>query len=162
MNTRLSRASGEASRRAGHRGRLVMAVALAAVSLPSVLLPAGGVAALAAPAPSPPPPPPQAPPQPYDGQLLRLSEILGALSYLTSICDAAQRDPFRAQMQALIDAEANTSPRREEFAGAYNRGYRGLASTYARCTDNARALIRRFRDEGVSITRQVRNLYGGG
>lgn len=88
--------------------------------------------------------------------------FLGALSYLTSICDTTPKDPFRAQMQALIDAEANASPRREEFAGAYNRGYRGLASTYARCTDNARALIRRFRDEGVSITRQVRNLYGGG
>jgi len=116
---------------------------------------------LAAPTPPPQPPPPQAPPQPYDGQLLRLSEILGALSYLTSICDTGQKDPFRAQMQALLDAEANVSPRREEFAGAYNRGYRGLASTYARCTDNARVLIRRFRDEGVSITRQVRNLYGG-
>jgi uncharacterized protein (TIGR02301 family) len=162
MNTRMSDAGREAFRPAGRRGRLVMAVLLAALSMPTVLLPAGGVAALAAPAPPPPPPPPQAPPQPYDGQLLRLSEILGALSYLTSICDTTQKDPFRAQMQALIDAEANASPRREEFAGAYNRGYRGLASTYARCTDNARALIRRFRDEGVSITRQVRNLYGGG
>ncbi|MBV9566698.1 MAG: TIGR02301 family protein [Hyphomicrobiales bacterium] len=148
-----------ALRSAPRRGRLTRAVLLATFVVSSVLLPAGG---FGAPAPPQPPPPPQAPPQPYDGQLLRLSEILGALSYLTSICDTTQKDPFRAQMQALIDAEANVSPRREEFAGAYNRGYRGLASTYARCTDNARALIRRFRDEGVSITRQVRNLYGGG
>ena len=141
-------------------GTFVVTVALAASMASVVLLPSPGVTA---PAPAPPPaPPPQAPPQPYDGQLLRLSEILGSLSYLTSSCETAQKDPFRAQMQALIDAEANVSPRREEFAGAYNRGYRGLASTYARCTDNARALIRRFRDEGVSITRQVRNLYGGG
>ncbi|MBV9741873.1 MAG: TIGR02301 family protein [Hyphomicrobiales bacterium] len=127
----------------------------------ALIVPGRGLAATAPP-PPPPAPPPQAPPQPYDTQLLRLSEILGSLSYLTSICDSTQRDPFRAQMQALIDTEANASPRREEFAGAYNRGYRGLASTYARCTDNARALIRRFREEGVSITRQVRNLYGGG
>jgi uncharacterized protein (TIGR02301 family) len=84
------------------------------------------------------------------------------LSYLTSICDPSPKDPFRSQMQALLDAEANVSPRREEFAGAYNRGYRGLATTYARCTDNARILVKRFRDEGVAITRQVRNLYGGG
>jgi len=144
---------------ARRQSRLVLALVLANFAISSVFLAAGP---LAAPAPSQPPPPPQAPPQPYDGQLLRLSEILGALSYLTSICDTTQKDPFRAQMQALLDAEANVSPRREEFAGAYNRGYRGLASTYARCTDNARALIRRFRDEGVSITRQVRNLYGGG
>ena len=116
---------------------------------------------------SPPPQPPAAPaqpiapPQPYDAQLLRLSEILGALSYLTSICEPAQKDPFRGQMQALLDAEAPGPPRRDEYAGAFNRGYRGLAATYSRCTDNARALITRFRDEGVAITRQVRSLYGG-
>ncbi|SED53973.1 TIGR02301 family protein [Rhizobiales bacterium GAS191] len=125
------------------------------------LLPAASAWAASAPAPAPPPPPPQAPPQPYDGQLLRLSEILGSLSYLSSICDSAQKDPFRAQMQALLDAEATASPRREEFAGAYNRGYRGLANIYARCTDNARALVGRFRGEGVAITRQVRKMYGG-
>jgi uncharacterized protein (TIGR02301 family) len=117
----------------------------------------GGASAASVPAPAQ----SQAPPQPYDAQLLRLAEILGTLSYLSSICDAAQKDPFRPQMQALLDAEAPTSPRREEFAGAYNRGYRGLSATYARCTDNARALIGRFRDEGVAIIRQVRNMYGG-
>jgi uncharacterized protein (TIGR02301 family) len=159
MNTRVSRAGRAGLRPAGRRRRLGIAVGVAALSMIALLMPSGG---FAAPAPPAPPPPPQAPPQPYDGQLLRLSEILGSLSYLTSICETTQRDPFRAQMQALIDAEATASPRREEFAGAFNRGYRGLASTYARCTDNARALIRRFRDEGVSITRQVRNLYGGG
>jgi uncharacterized protein (TIGR02301 family) len=153
------RARREASGTRGRRRIVALAVLAACLTSP-LLLPAGP--ALAAPAPAAPPAPPQAPPQPYDGQLLRLSEILGALSYLTSICDPAQKDPFRVQMQALLDAEANVSPRREEFAGAYNRGYRGLASTYARCTDNARALIKRFRDEGVAITRQVRNLYGGG
>jgi uncharacterized protein (TIGR02301 family) len=110
-------------------------------------------------APAQPPAPP--PPQPYDAQLLRLSEILGALSYLTSICEPSQKDPLRAQMQALLDAEAPGPPRRDEYAGAYNRGYRGLAATYGRCTDNARALIARFREEGVAITRQVRSLYGG-
>jgi uncharacterized protein (TIGR02301 family) len=159
MKTRVARVRPEALRSARWHGRLVMPVVLVSIWMTAGFVPSGG---FAAPAPPPPPQPPQAPPQPYDGQLLRLSEILGSLSYLTSICDPTQRDPFRAQMQALIDAEANAPPRREEFAGAFNRGYRGLASTYARCTDNARALIRRFRDEGVSITRQVRNLYGGG
>lgn len=92
---------------------------------------------------------------------MRLAEILGALSYLNSICEPTRKDPYRVQMQALIEAEANASPRREEYAGAFNRGYRGIAATYARCTDNARLLVTRFRDEGVSITRQVRSTYGG-
>ncbi|MBW0004485.1 MAG: TIGR02301 family protein [Hyphomicrobiales bacterium] len=161
MTARMSRPSRRAFASGLRRRNLFATVVLAGLSLMALIVPERGLAATTPP-PPPPAPPPQAPPQPYDTQLLRLSEILGSLSYLTSICDSTQRDPFRAQMQALIDTEANASPRREEFAGAYNRGYRGLASTYARCTDNARALIRRFREEGVSITRQVRNLYGGG
>jgi uncharacterized protein (TIGR02301 family) len=92
---------------------------------------------------------------------LRLAEILGALSYLTQLCEPTHKDSYRVQMQALMDAEANASPRREEYAGAFNRGYRGIAATYARCTDNARALATRFRDEGVAIIRQVRGQYRG-
>jgi uncharacterized protein (TIGR02301 family) len=150
-----SRFPGEKGNR---RSRLVAAVLLVGLFLCAPQLP---LCAWAASPPAPAQPPPQAPAQPYDPQLLRLSEILGALSYLTSICEPSQKDAFRVQMQALIDAEANTSPRREEYAGAFNRGYRGLAATYARCTDNARALVGRFREEGVAITRQVRSMYGG-
>jgi uncharacterized protein (TIGR02301 family) len=133
---------------------------LALLGLLLASLPAPSSAA-SAPAPAPAPAPAQPPPQPYDPQLLRLAEILGALSYLTSICEPTRKDPYRSQMQALIEAEANATPRREEYAGAFNRGYRGIAATYARCTDNARALVARFRDEGVAITRQVRSQYGG-
>ncbi|MFI5014385.1 MAG: TIGR02301 family protein [Hyphomicrobiales bacterium] len=146
-------AQGREAPKGGGNRRLAAVVALWGLLLAAALSPDGLRAATA------PPPQPQA--QPYDAQLLRLSEILGALSYLNSICEPSQKDPFRPQMQALLDAEATTSPRREEFAGAYNRGYRGLAATYARCTENARALISRFREEGVAITRQVRSMYGG-
>lgn len=139
-------------------------MALLLALAPSLLVavpPAIAASPAAAPAPAPPPAPAPSPGQPYDPQLLRLSEILGALSYLSSICDPTHKDPYRAQMQALIDAEANASPRRDEYAGAFNRGYRGISTTYTRCTDNARLLIGRFRDEGVAITRQVRSQYGG-
>jgi uncharacterized protein (TIGR02301 family) len=141
---------------------VLLSLAVSVTFLPGSALCSPAAAASAPTPPSAPlPAPPPAPPQPYDAQLLRLSEILGSLSYLSSICDPTQQDPFRAQMQALLDAEATASPRREEFAGAYNRGYRGLAGIYARCTDNARALVGRFRDEGAGITRQVRKMYGG-
>jgi uncharacterized protein (TIGR02301 family) len=142
--------------RGGRFRRLATVIALWGLLIAAAIFPDGLRAAPAA-APAQ----PQAQPQPYDAQLLRLSEILGALSYLTSICEPSQKDPFRPQMQALLDAEAPTSPRREEFAGAYNRSYRGLVATYARCTDNARTLVSRFREEGVHITRQVRSMYGG-
>jgi uncharacterized protein (TIGR02301 family) len=133
-----------------------MALLLALLGSPLPALAASPAATQA-----PPPAPAPSPGQPYDPQLLRLSEILGALSYLSSICDPTHKDPYRAQMQGLIDAEASASPRRDEYAGAYNRGYRGISAAYTRCTDNARLLIGRYRDEGVAITRQVRSQYGG-
>ena len=75
-------------------GQLLMAVLLAALSMPRCFCPREAwPPGRSDPSPSPPPPPPQTPPQPYDGQLLRLSEILGALSYLTSICDTTPKDP---------------------------------------------------------------------
>src|SRR6516225_5423798 len=67
------------------------------------------------PAPAPAPAPAPSPALPYDPQLLRLSEVLGALSYLTQLCEPARKDSYRIQMQALIDAEASAAPRREEY-----------------------------------------------
>lgn len=140
------------------------AAALCGLVLAQTLAPAAFAAGPAKPAqpaaPAPPPPPPPAPPQPYDGQLLRLSEILGSLSYLASICDPSHKDPYRSQMQALLEAEASAPPRNEEFAGAFNRGYRGLEASYATCTENARALVDRLRVEGAVIARRVRSQYG--
>ena len=42
---------------------------------------------------------------PYDGDLVRLAEILGALHYLRNVCGANEGQKWRNQMQALIDAE---------------------------------------------------------
>lgn len=41
---------------------------------------------------------------PFDGDLLRLAEILGALHYLTGICGSNEGAEWRKEMQALIDA----------------------------------------------------------
>ena len=43
--------------------------------------------------------------QPYDDQLLRLSEILGAVHYLRELCHAGEGTLWRDQMQALLDSE---------------------------------------------------------
>ncbi len=44
-------------------------------------------------------------PAPFDGDLQRLAEILGALHYLRGICNANEGTKWRNEMQALIDAE---------------------------------------------------------
>jgi len=102
-------------------------------------------------------------PPPYERQLLRLSEILGALEWLTSVCGedsaAKSRGQWRARMAALIESEGATTQRRDRLAGGYNRGYRGYEATYRACTPNARLVITRFLDEGGRIARDIGNRY---
>jgi uncharacterized protein (TIGR02301 family) len=114
------------------------------------------------PAPAPAPAPPSELPPPYEPQLLRLAEIMGALSYLRDLCGAKDGSVWRARMAALLEAEAQTEMRKERLAGAYNRGFRGFETTYRTCTPNAELLIDRYLDEGGRIARDVQNRFGGG
>ncbi len=100
------------------------------------------------------------PPPPYEPALLRLSEILGALTYLRDICGAADSESWRGRMQALLDAEAKGTNRKEHLAGAYNRGFHGYELSYRVCTPNARIVIKRFLAEGEKIAHEIANRYG--
>ena len=113
-------------------------------------------------APAQPLQPGESVPPPYEPQLLRLAEIMGALSYLRDLCGSKDGNVWRARMAALLEAEAQTEARKERLAGAYNRGFRGFETTYRSCTPNAELLISRYLDEGGRITRDVQNRFGGG
>ncbi len=102
---------------------------------------------------------PEEPPPPYEPQLLRLSEILGALTYLRDICGDADAASWRGRMQALLDAEAKSNIRKEHLAGAFNRGFHGYELSYRVCTPNAQLIIKRFLTEGERITHDVTNRY---
>jgi uncharacterized protein (TIGR02301 family) len=104
---------------------------------------------------------PEPPPPPYEPQLLRLSEIMGALSYLRDLCGARDADAFHAKMGALLSVEATTDARKERLAGAYNRGFQGYAMTYRVCTPAAHAVIQRFLDEAGRVSRDLAGRYGG-
>ncbi|MFN3889074.1 MAG: TIGR02301 family protein [Beijerinckiaceae bacterium] len=114
-------------------------------------------------------PSPQAPSQPqplepvppYEKQLLRLAEIMGALAWLTELCGDRPGDEWRKQMTSLMEAEATSAPRRERLAGSYNRGFRGYSAMHRRCTPSAELIITRFLDEGGRIARDVANRFSG-
>ena len=110
-----------------------------------------------APAPAPAAPAPAA--APYDGDLQRLAEILGALQYLRTVCKANDGQKWREQMQALIDAEAPDGDRRRKIVANFNRGYRGFQQTYRTCTPAADLAIRRYLDEGAKIAREITARY---
>lgn len=97
---------------------------------------------------------------PFDGDLLRLAEILGALHYLRDICGAREGQKWRNEMQALIDAEApGGSERRKGLTTSFNRGYRGFQQTYRTCTPAADIVIRRYLEEGARISREITARY---
>jgi uncharacterized protein (TIGR02301 family) len=92
---------------------------------------------------------------PYEAELQRLSEILGALHYLRDICGAKEGMIWRNEMQALIEAEVPGGERRERMVASFNRGYRAFQQSYRTCTPAADLAIRRYLDEGARISRDI-------
>jgi len=130
------------------------------------------------PSPQHPPPRPQAPaaprppkiaPQPetplpemttpYDPDLRRLAEILGALHFLRSICGFNEGQKWRDQAQALIEAETPTGKRHDAMVQSFNRGYLGFRQSYRTCTPAAKVVIRRYLEEGAQIARDITARY---
>ncbi len=125
-----------------------------------LMLPSAASAQTAAPAPAPAPTlAPDNATAPYDGELQRLAEILGALQYLRTVCGAKEGQKWRTEMQALIDAEAPGGERKRRIVARFNSGYRGFEQTYRTCTPAADLAIRRYLDEGAKIAREITARY---
>jgi predicted secreted protein len=130
------------------------------------------------------PPIVEAPPPTYEPQLLRLSEVMGALSYLQTVCDApasaaiaattssdardaaldtarntARDTAWRDRMEALMTAEEAGPSRREKLAGAFNRGWQGYQYSYRICTPNAQLARGRFLEEGARLAHDISMRY---
>ena len=109
---------------------------------------------------APPQPAVQEQPTPYDRDLQRLSEILGALHFLRGVCNSGEGEKWRSEAKALIDAEAPSGNRREQMVASFNRGYSGFEQTYRICTPAADVVIRRYMEEGAKIARDITAHYG--
>ena len=98
-------------------------------------------------------------PAPFDADLQRLAEVLGALHYLRGICGTNEGSKWRNEMQALIDAETPSGDRRTRMIAGFNRGYNGFQQTYRTCTPAASVAIRRYIEEGSKISRDLTARY---
>ncbi|CAO4183411.1 TIGR02301 family protein [Methylorubrum populi] len=105
--------------------------------------------------------PAEPPPAPYDRDLMRLSEIVGALAFLRNLCTAPDAAEWPARMKAILDSEGVTQGRRDRLAGAYNRGFRGYSLTYRVCTPAADEAARRFIAEGERLSHAIAGRFGG-
>jgi uncharacterized protein (TIGR02301 family) len=55
--------------------------------------------------------------RPYDAQIYRLSEILGAVHYLRALCGTEEGQVWRNQMRDLVNAEGTNPLRRAVMRG---------------------------------------------
>lgn len=139
----------------------------AVLALVASLLSAGAGHAQGARAKPEPPKAPQAPASldaaapPYETPLLRLSELLGTLTYLRDLCGYADGGEFRARMGALLDTETAAGPRRDRIAGYFNRGFQEYELLHRTCTPVSREIVRRAMAEAGSLAHDIGNRYGG-
>ena len=145
-------------------GRSLIGAAMIALTPFELASPAPAPAKQAAPAATPAPElvVPQEPsePPPYDEQLLRLSEILGSMHYLRTLCGSSEGSLWRDQMQGLLTSEQPDPDRRARFVDRFNRGYASFRAVYRTCTLAATAAIDRYMEEGARLARDVIARYG--
>lgn len=106
-----------------------------------------------------PAPEPTAPP--YEPQLLQLSEIMGSLAYLRTLCGGREAQDWRARMAALIEAEGRTPQRRDRLTAAFNRGFKAYSLTHRSCTEASQEASSRLAAEGEVLSRALAGRYGG-
>ena len=94
-------------------------------------------------APATPAPEPAEVPLAYEPELLRLSEALGVIAFVSQLCAEPDAEDWRRRAQQIIEAEGATQARRERFAGAFNRGFLGHQGMYRACTGAAQLVLDR-------------------
>ena len=98
-------------------------------------------------------------PPPYETEMARLAEILGALHYLHPLCGADVGNRWRGEMEGLIQAEQPADERRGRLIANFNRGYFTFEQTYRSCTAAAGLAIDRFLNEGAQLSHEIATRY---
>ncbi len=99
-------------------------------------------------------------PPAYQPQMLRLSEILGALHYLRELCKANEGQKWRQAMQDMIKNEEPTDERKAQMIANFNHGFRGFQETYRECTNAAIEANNRYMTEGIKLSGEIPTRYG--
>lgn len=99
-------------------------------------------------------------PPAYDNQMMRLSEILGALHYLRELCGANEKQLWREQMASLITTEAPTDERKALMIANFNKGFRGFREIYRDCTSSAVIATNRYLKQATRLSAEIPDRYG--
>ena len=103
--------------------------------------------------------PSEPPPPIFEDKLLRLAEILGALSFLRDLCGEADGPQWRREMDGLLSAEQPPPTRRSRLIARFNHGFETYNAVYRTCTPSAELAIGRYLTEGQTLASDVRSRY---
>lgn len=95
----------------------------------------------------------------YEKDLLRLSEVLGALFFLRDLCGADDAVYWRDTMLGVLEAENPEPTRRAHLVARFNHGAETFRSVYRSCTPSARRSIERYLDEGEKLASDMTTRY---
>lgn len=98
-------------------------------------------------------------PPPYQADLLRFSEVIGAVTYLDRLCGTSS-DDWRARMGALLDAQGLEGAARRPYVEAFNRGQRSFSVAHRSCTTAARGALQSYLAEGASLSDRIAQRFG--
>jgi len=95
----------------------------------------------------------------YEEKLLRLSEIVGSVHYIRTLC-SGKDEGWRDLMQSLIDQETTDAAQKTRLTAAFNRGYRSFAAVHSKCNDVALQAEEQYRKEGLELASGIIARYG--
>lgn len=96
---------------------------------------------------------------PYQGEMERLSEILGSLYFLGPLCRPENPTDWRVQASDLIGLDEPDEDRRQRLAGAFNAGYEAYSRFYRVCTISAEQAFTRLLVEAEKTAREIHSRY---
>ena len=96
---------------------------------------------------------------PYNDQLLRLSEVLGALHFLRRLCNASEGPVWREAMASVLAAERPDEARAARMTARFNRGFGAFSRTYTTCTPAAVRAAELYQTEGIRLASQIVSRY---
>jgi uncharacterized protein (TIGR02301 family) len=98
----------------------------------------------------------------YERPMLELSETLGSLAFLTTLCRPAERpNPWQKRMERLVESEGAAQGNRQRLMGAYNAGFSAFSTSYRQCTDAANTARSVLLREAARLARALEQRYGG-
>lgn len=97
----------------------------------------------------------------YESRLLRLSEIIGSVHFLTLLCKPDEGLIWHDQMNEMLEAEEPSELRRARLVARFNSGFSSFQATYRKCTPSAQKALDRYIAEAQVIVQNLTSDFTG-